>query len=86
MPNPLHRAPHPAAQLGPIQKDAATGQQGLFGKGIDHKIGRLGTESVTDEHYEARADAAAVSLFKSLDDLRRAVILSEILSPPTHRW
>ena len=57
---------------------------------FDHAVGSLGGTSITDDVYEAsRSQPASLSIresLQSINDLRQAIVLSEILTPAFRRW
>jgi hypothetical protein len=88
-----------ASRLGSDIKSSDEGIEAHLHQTFVHRLGQLGAattqteESILDEDENAaRAAASAISpvsiatMLRSPQSLRNAIILSEVLNPPHHRW
>jgi hypothetical protein len=80
------RASHLGERVGLADDDLAAHLQQVF----DHHVGSIGTPGTArmtgEETNAANMSLEILATFRDPTMLRRAIILNEVLTPPTQRW
>jgi len=79
-----------ASHLGERVEQADDTMQAHLHQVFDHSVGSMGAPGQVvqsgDDAAAAQMSFEIMDTFRDADNLRRAIILNEILTPPSHRW